>query len=275
MLMFPGGPGIPAAFMRKDAELLADAFTVYLIDPPGSGGSTPPAGSDDYDHLGHARFYEEVCGALDLGDVVVHGESFGGVVALTYAALFGDTTTGCIAVSALSMGTEVDEGEGGDAAAETERALARHEGAEWFPAARAMWDSWTERVLATDDAAEVEEMLRTVLPLYCAHPDRPDVRARLQELAPVIKCDVAAGKAWEGGLYQTIDIRPLLGRVRCPTLVLTGELDLICGPAQARPIADGIEGSTLQVIPDCGHFPALEANEAYKRAMIDWCSANL
>jgi proline iminopeptidase len=275
MLMFAGGPGIPAAFVRKDAELLADTFTIYLIDPHGSGGSTPPADAGDYDHLGHARFYDEVRRALDLGDVVVHGESFGGVVALTYAALFPDTTRGCIAVSALGVGTEVDESEGGEAAAEMERALARHSNASWFPEARAVWDSWTERVLATDDPAEAAEMMRTALPLYCAYPDRPDVRARLEELRAVIKCDLAAGKAWEAGLYQTIDVRPLLGRVRCPTLVVTGELDLICGPAQARPIAEGIEGSKLHVIPDCGHFPALEGGEAYQRVMIEWCTRNL
>jgi pimeloyl-ACP methyl ester carboxylesterase len=121
----------------------------------------------------------------------------------------------------------------------------------------------------------VDEMLRTVLPLYCAYPDRPDVRIRLEELRAVIKCDLAAGKAWEGGLYQTIDIRPLLADVRCPTLVVTGEMDLICGPAQARPIAKGIDGSTLQVIPECGHSPALEAPEAYRRVMIEWCTRNL
>jgi pimeloyl-ACP methyl ester carboxylesterase len=275
MLMFPGGPGLPGAFMRMHANLLADTFSIYLIDPHGSGGSTPPVDAGHYDHIGHARFYDEVRRALDLGDVVVHGASFGGVVALTYAALFGDATKGCIAVSALSMGTEVDESEGGKAAADSERAISRHAGAEWFAEARATWDTWTDRVLATDDAAEVEEMLRTIMPLYCAYPDRPDVRAGLEELNALIRCDLAAGKAWEGGLYQTIDIRPLLGRVRCPTLVVTGELDLICGPAQARPIANGTKRSTLHVIPECGHAPALEEPEAYKRVMIDWCSANL
>jgi pimeloyl-ACP methyl ester carboxylesterase len=275
MLMFPGGPGLPAAFVRKDAALLADLFTVYLIDPHGSGGSAPPADAGGYTHLGHARFYDEVRRALDLETVIVHGESFGGGVALSYAALFGDATRGCIAVSAFSVGTDIDGSEGGKAAAEMERALGRHAGADWYAGARATWDSWTERVLATDDAAEVDDMLRRVLPLYCAHPDRPDVSAALQELGATIKNDLAAGKAWEDGLYQTIDIRPLLEQVNCPTLVVTSELDLMCGPAQARPIAAGIKGSTLHVIPDCGHFPALEEPEAYKHVMIDWCSANL
>ena len=35
--------------------------------------------------------------------------------------------------------------------------------------------------------------------------------------------DLAAIKAWESGLWQTIDARPLLAKIQCPTLVLEVE----------------------------------------------------
>jgi pimeloyl-ACP methyl ester carboxylesterase len=41
-LMFPGGPGFGASYMSGDARLLSDVLCCYLIDPPGSGSSTPP-----------------------------------------------------------------------------------------------------------------------------------------------------------------------------------------------------------------------------------------
>ena len=41
-LMLPGGPGFAAEYMRRDAELFSDVLQSYLIDPHGSGGSTPP-----------------------------------------------------------------------------------------------------------------------------------------------------------------------------------------------------------------------------------------
>jgi len=84
-----------------------------------------------------------------------------------------------------------------------------------------------------------------------------------------VRFDLAAVRAWEGGLYQRIDLRPLLPRIACPVLVVAGELDLICGPAQARPIADAIPGAQLVVIPDCGHMPAIEAPAAYRAAVLD------
>jgi pimeloyl-ACP methyl ester carboxylesterase len=270
LLMFPGGPGLPAAIVQSDAELLADRFTSYLIDPHGSGGSTPPAEASAYDHCGHAAFYDEVRAALGLERVGVAGVSYGGTVALTYAARHPDRTTRCLAVSAFAFGGDADEARGGEAEAEMEAMLARHAGAPWYAPARTAWDSWTEVTMAATDGAEIEALFDHTLPLYCAHPDRPDVAAALEELRSVLRADLAAMQAWEGGLYQSIDLTPLLPEIHCPTLVVAGELDLICGPAQARSIAAAIPGARLVTIPECGHFPALEAADGYLTAVVDW-----
>lgn len=270
LLMFMGGPGLPAALMRSDAELLADRFSSYLIDPHGSVGSTPPADPAGYDHRGHAAFYDEVRAALGLERVTVHGVSFGGTVALTYAACYPDRTVRCLPVSAFAFGLEADEARGGEAEAEMETLLARHAGADWYPEARATWMAWTERTMAATDPAEIEAMFAHTIPLYCAEPDRPDVAEGLRALRSELRVDLAAMKAWEGGLYQSIDLAPLLPGIRCPTLVIAGELDLICGPAQASGIAAAIPGARLVTIPGCGHFPALEAPAVYRTAMVDW-----
>ena len=270
LLMFPGGPGLCAAIVRTDAELLADRFTSYLIDPHGSGGSTPPPDPSAYDHLRTAAFYDEVRAALGLERVSAGGVSFGGTVAVTYAAQYPDRTVRCLAVSAFAFGGDADEARGGEAEAEMEAMLARHAGADWYPGARAAWDGWTDATMTATDGAEIEALFDHTLPLYCAHPDRPDVAAALDALRSVLRADLAAMKAWEGGLYQTIDLASLLPDVRCPTLVLAGELDLICGPAQARGIAAGIPEADLVLLPACGHFPALEAADAYRAAMVSW-----
>jgi proline iminopeptidase len=269
-LMFPGGPGFAAAYMRGDADLFADVLRSHLIDPHGSGGSTPPADPVEYSPEGHARFYEEVRRALGLGPVAVFGHSFGATTALTYAAMYPDSVTACIAVAAFGIGIDQDEAEGGEAAAETDAMFARHQDQPWFGEAKRVWDAWTERVLATDDPHEVESMMTTVLPLYTAHPERPEVWAGLQAFGAHLQADLAADKAWEGGLFQGIDLRPILGSVRAPTLLVAGELDIICGPAQAEPILDGLPNGELALIPDCGHMPVLESPDIYRAAVTRW-----
>ena len=271
LLYFQGGPGFSASLLRDDATLLGDRFAVHLIDPHGSGGSTPPSDAAAYDHLGHARFYEAVREALGLERVTVMGISFGSIVALTYAALFPDAAARCIAIAARADG---EEEQGVEAEQEMERMLARHEHASWYPSARATWHAWTERVLAATDAREVDAMMAEVLPLYTAHPERPGVRRLIDAWRSEAKSDLAAAKAWEAGLYQTIDVRPLLGRVRCPTLLLVGALDLICGPAHSEAIARAIPDAMVVTVPDSGHFIPAEAPEAFRAAVVSFCDAH-
>jgi pimeloyl-ACP methyl ester carboxylesterase len=256
--------------LRQDAELLADQFTVYLIDPPGSGGSTPPHDPSLYDHVGHARFYEEVRGALGLGPATIMGHSFGGVVALTYAALFPRSTVRCISVASRVVGTEL---EGNEAAGEMEAFLARHSDQPWYQSARETWDDWTERVLAAEESSAVDAMMAEILPLYTAHPDRSGVQAAIERLRRELKTDLAAMKVWESGLWQRIDARPLLARIACPTLVLVGALDTICGPAQGRLIVDALPGAEVVVVPECGHLIGAEAPEAFRAAIIQFAGS--
>ncbi len=58
--------------------------------------------------------------ALGLPPVVVLGHSFGATTALTYAALFPESTAACIAVAGFGIGPEAGAGEGGAAEAEFE-----------------------------------------------------------------------------------------------------------------------------------------------------------
>jgi len=269
-LMLPGGPGLAAGYMRSTAELFAGVWRSYLIDPHGSGGSTAPDDPAQYSPEGHVVFYDEVRGALGLPPLTVVGHSFGATTALTYAALLPDAVTHTVALAPFGFGTDVDEAGGGDAAAEMEAAVSRHAGSDWYPRARDAWDSWTERVLAADDPGVVDELFSAALPLYFAYPDRPDVARAIDALRGDLRSDLAASKAWENGLYQTIDLRPLLPQIAAPVLIVAGELDLICGPAQARPIAGGIRHATLGLILECGHWPVQEAPEELRRIVAAW-----
>jgi pimeloyl-ACP methyl ester carboxylesterase len=55
-----------------------------------------------------------------------------------------------------------------------------------------------------------------------------------------------------------VDSRPHLGGIRCPTLVLVGDGDVLTPPALAAEIAAGIPGARLITVPDSGHLSTLE-----------------
>jgi pimeloyl-ACP methyl ester carboxylesterase len=64
------------------------------------------------------------------------------------------------------------------------------------------------------------------------------------------------------------DSRPGLAAIRCPTLVIVGDGDVLTPPDRAEEIANGIAGARLSVIRDSGHLSALEQPAAVTRSML-------
>jgi pimeloyl-ACP methyl ester carboxylesterase len=66
------------------------------------------------------------------------------------------------------------------------------------------------------------------------------------------------------------DARPLLARIKCPTLVLVGDGDELTPPALSQEIAAGVAESRLVVVAECGHLSTMERPEAVNRALVEW-----
>ena len=62
----------------------------------------------------------------------------------------------------------------------------------------------------------------------------------------------------------------LLAEIRCPTLVMTGQLDSWSGPAQHEAIAAQIADSSLVIVEGAGHMLPLEAPETVNQAIAAW-----
>lgn len=67
-----------------------------------------------------------------------------------------------------------------------------------------------------------------------------------------------------------VDSRPFLPQITCPTLVLVGEGDTLTPPDLSREMHALIPGSTLEIVPDCGHLSTLEAPGAITAALKCW-----
>ena len=68
------------------------------------------------------------------------------------------------------------------------------------------------------------------------------------------------------------DSRPALAAIRCPTLVIVGDGDVLTPPERAEEIANGIPGARLAVIRDSGHLSTLEQPAAVTRHMVEFLS---
>ena len=77
-------------------------------------------------------------------------------------------------------------------------------------------------------------------------------------------------EAQMNALLNRPDATELLGRIRCPTLVLTGREDGWSTPAAHEQIASRIRVSKLVVVPESGHMSTLEQPAAVSGAMREW-----
>jgi len=66
------------------------------------------------------------------------------------------------------------------------------------------------------------------------------------------------------------DSRPGLKTIRCPTLVIVGDGDMLVPAEHAEEMANGIPGARLVTIADSGHLSTLEQPAAVTRAMVEF-----
>lgn len=262
-----GGPGLPAHLARADVAPVLDRFRCHLVNAPGSGRSSPPPTADGYDLERVVEHFERWRRAVGLGAVTPMGHSWGALVAAAWAALHPASIRRLILVDGYAGGGSVDPVE---AAAERDRAMDRLRSRPWFEAV------WASVVADTEtpgrpEATHVEGFNR-VLPLYFAEPDQPVARAHIERLRREMRVDPAFVDAWTGP-RETADYRLLLGRVACPTLVIVGEHDWICGPVWARSLAAAIPGARLEQIERSGHLPQYEAPAAFRAVIDAWLAS--
>jgi pimeloyl-ACP methyl ester carboxylesterase len=116
--------------------------------------------------------------------------------------------------------------------------------------------------------AMAHEWLKGMIPPYRQN-DEPLVKAIVQMFE---RKTARTFLIQQEALLSRPDARPVLGEVRCPTLVLTGADDQWSGPARHEEIAAGIKGSKLVIVPKCGHMSTMERPEEVSIAMREWLS---
>jgi proline iminopeptidase len=271
VLAMPGGPGLSAHYLSSFAEGLTDRLAWYLVDPPGTGETTPPTKPRAYSIDGHARFYRDVAQALDLGRYVVFGHSYSAVVALTMAARYQDEILACLVAAPPVLGIAPDKAEGGPIRAAMDAALARHQGQPWFADAVESLRSG----FSASDQSEIEMHARHMLPLYFSRPTEELLERAGGLLAASAAINVEASQWFYDKEWEDLDLRYMLPDVACPTLAVVGEHDWSVPPEQARLVGRYVPRGRVAEIPDCGHMPGLEAPRAYRKAVLDWLGSDL
>lgn len=123
------------------------------------------------------------------------------------------------------------------------------------------------------EQGRVDEVVRPNV-LFAFHPDRQRDAALVETyLAMMRRAGGAALARQNRAVMARPDLRPLLPRIACPTLVAVGEADLLTPPEQSAEIAAAIPGATLHRLPGAGHLLTMEQPAAVAALLLDWLRA--
>ncbi len=220
---------------RPYMDKLAERFDVIVPEHPGFGGKPMPGWLDRVDDLAH--FYIDLIDTLRLDGVHLAGTSLGGWIAADIAHHTPRAVTALTLVGAA--GIRVPEVDGMDVFLRTEEA--------------GMRDRFH---VATIAEAEAARMLV---------PETEDVR-----LSNAI---TIARVAWNPRLHDP-QLAKWLHRIKVPTLIVWGENDKVLPKAYANAFRQGIPGSIVTIVPECGHWVAHEKPDDLVKAIFAFAGSH-
>jgi pimeloyl-ACP methyl ester carboxylesterase len=234
LIVMHGGPGFDHSLMRPYFDRFADTHQVIYLDHRGNGRSGGDPSTWMLDQWGDD--VHGFCQALGIEKPVVYGLSFGGMVAMSYAARHPEAPSKLVFSStAATMDLPA-----------TYAMMERLGGVEARRIAEAFWTA--------PSAERAAEYMSVCMPLY--NPSGSGDSAGLGEAArkrAIQRTEVMFH--FIEGEQAGMDLRPGLAAVRCPTLVLAGGLDPItpvnCAKAILAALPDG--AGELVVFDDAGH----------------------
>jgi proline-specific peptidase len=259
LIAIHGGPGGSHDYLLPLTRL-SEERTVILYDQLDCGESDKP---NDPRNWTIDRFVAEVDAlrkALELDRWILLGHSWGGLIAVEYAARRPSGLAGVIFAGALiSTPRWVADSLAHRRAlpAEAQIALDRHEAA------------------GTTDSAECRQAAALMLRRHFCRlaTDPPELREFFRKLNVDLH-NALWGDSEFGctGRLKDYDASPLLPRIGVPSLFLSGEYDKST-PAANRDFASLTPDSKVSVIPGASHMPMFENPTAFLTALRWFCGA--
>jgi len=229
-LVFIHGSGDSAGIWRLQSADLSKDYPVYAIDLPGHG-ERPDTFSDTVTVQEYAQTaYAIIHSELRLERAIIGGHSLGGAVALAMALAYGTELSGLILVG---TGARLRVLPAMLEATLTQPLEAQHE----------------LTALAITEANRA-----AVIPGILRDQKEPGPTILHRDLAA---CD-------------QFDCMARLAEIHLPSLIICGNDDRLTPTKYSQYLHDRLQGSTLRIIPNAGHYVMREQPMAVNQAIRDW-----
>lgn len=238
-----GGPGGDHSSYKPALSPLADKVQIVYIDHRGQGRSARGP-QESYTLDNNVEDLEALRQYLGLGRIVVLGMSYGGMVALAYAARYPES------VSHLIAGVTVPDHTFLEKARQT---LAERGSDDQKRVAEALWAGNFE----SDE--QLREYFDVMGPLYSLTFDPEKSKERRER---GILSHQAINEGF-GGFLRAFDLNADLPNITARALVIGAAHDWICAPEFSQKIAAAIPRAELRLFENSGHSVLADEHGAF------------
>lgn len=244
VIVVHGGPGMDHVYLRPGMEGLATTHRVIFYDQRGAGRTEGEANSSTITLDLFMADITALADSLRLGRFTLVGHSFGGLVAMHYAARHPERLRALVLMNTVEPGRKYT-------IPMTDMLMERRTAADQAETQRLMQSDAMKR----QDTSAVNAMLRLSFRSLFADRTRADqLRLSLDPRTVKNMANVATNLIRSMG---TFDFWPVAARITAPTLIIQGVEDAM--PLQmVRELQQAIPGSELVLVNDAGHFPYIE-----------------
>jgi pimeloyl-ACP methyl ester carboxylesterase len=233
-------------WLENIPRMAAEGRRVVALDLPGAGFSEMPA--DEISISGYGRVVNALCDELDLGEVVLVGNSMGGFVAAETAIQFPQRVERLVLVSAAGITTsDVVRGP--------------------LMAASRVFAMVATRAAVMSDRLVVRPRLR--VPMF-AQIIRYPQRIPADLLHEITYSSGRKGFVPALRAILTYDVRDRLPEIRCPTLIIWGGDDMLVPDRDAGEFERMIPDSRKVVLPDTGHVAMMERPQTVNDLLVEF-----
>ncbi len=223
-LVFSNSLGTDLRMWNAQVEALGDAFRVVRYDTRGHGGSGVPAGPATLERLG--RDLLALLDHLELPRAHLCGLSLGGLTAQWLATQHpGRVGRLVLSNTAARIGSV---------------------------------ESWGARIAAVESGG-MQAIAEAVLARFFSPAFRAGHPETVATYGAMLRAIAPAGYTACCAALRDADLRPALGGIAAPTLVIVGSLDEATPPAQAEELQQAIGGSELALLEGVAHLANVEA----------------
>lgn len=244
-IVFIHGWCMSSAVWRLQLEGLPDSFRVIVIDLPGHGNS--PAHAGGFHIKGCAADLAGLFESLQLHDALLAGWSLGSLIALESFARLREKLSGLVLIAGTPRFTRGDDFPYGLSRIEVDgmnRKVQR--------SLRRALEGFTARMFAQGELDD-PSLAATVHGLLSNVPI-PTVEVALQALVTLAESD----------------LRGRLALIDLPTLIMSGDCDVICLPQASEYLAQRISSSRRVIFAGCGHAPFLTQSIRFNRCLDEF-----